>query len=191
MTKLLIGVLSLALLGSGVVVGMAGGLNSNPARSVSLPGSTTDDTTTGRTTTGTTTGTTTVPDVVGLSQAAATRRLTAAGFDVDTKRVPSREPRGRVVAQFPAAGSRLARGAAVRINISRGPPVLRAVPDVIGDTEATARQRLARAGFVVRVIREETTDPAEDGLVIDQDPPAGERLRRGARVTIFVGVLTA
>jgi hypothetical protein len=57
MTKLLIGVLSLALLGSGVLVGFAGGLDSDPARSVSLPGSTTldDGTTTGQTTTGTTT----------------------------------------------------------------------------------------------------------------------------------------
>ncbi len=59
MTKLLIGVLSLALLGTGVLVGVAGGLDSEPVRSVSLPGSTTvEDTTTatnGRTTTGATT----------------------------------------------------------------------------------------------------------------------------------------
>ena len=55
MTKLLIGILSLALLGSGVLVGVAGGLDSDPARSVSLPGSATDDTTTERTTTGATT----------------------------------------------------------------------------------------------------------------------------------------
>jgi len=39
-----------------VLVGVAGGLDSDPARSVSLPGGTTDDTTTGGTTTGTTTG---------------------------------------------------------------------------------------------------------------------------------------
>jgi len=67
MTKLLIGILSLALLGSGVLVGVAGGLDSGPARSVSLPVSTTgrdtttgEDTTTGATTPETTTaGTTT------------------------------------------------------------------------------------------------------------------------------------
>ena len=60
MTRLLIGVLSLALLGTGVLVGVAGGLDSEPVRSVSLPGSTTGNTTTGDTTTGrTTTGTTT------------------------------------------------------------------------------------------------------------------------------------
>ena len=158
---------------------------------------TTGATTTGATTTTTPTRTATapasvaVPDVVGLSQSAATRRLQSAGFDVDTKRVPSSEPRGRVVAQFPAAGTRAARGGAIRINVSQGPPQSAVVPDVIGDDEATARQRLTQAGFRVRVIREETTDPAEDGLVIDQDPPPRERLRRGATVTLYVGTLVA
>ena len=72
MTKLLIGVLSLALLGTGVLVGVAGGLDSEPVRSVSLPGSTTGDTTTsdttaGRTRTGTTTtGTTTTAQTTTL-----------------------------------------------------------------------------------------------------------------------------
>ena len=51
MTKVLIGVLSLALLGAGGVVAAVDGFDSEPVRSVSLPGATTGD----RTTTGTTT----------------------------------------------------------------------------------------------------------------------------------------
>ena len=88
MTKLLIGILSLALLGSGVLVGVAGGLDSEPARSVSLPGNTTnDDTTTGRTTTGTTTvgaTTTGVEDISGPCDEVEHRndpRCTGAGAD--------------------------------------------------------------------------------------------------------------
>jgi hypothetical protein len=68
MTKLLIGVLSLALVGTGGLVAAVGGFDAEPARGVSIPAASTDrDTTTGgattagRTTTGATTpgGTTT------------------------------------------------------------------------------------------------------------------------------------
>ena len=51
MTKMLIGVLSLALLGAGGVVAAVDGFDSEPVRAVTLPGATTGD----RTTTGTTT----------------------------------------------------------------------------------------------------------------------------------------
>ena len=68
MTKVLIGVLSLALLGAGGVVAAVGGFDSEPVRAVTLPGATTGHrTTTGtttddRTTTGTTTTTETTED---------------------------------------------------------------------------------------------------------------------------------
>ena len=61
MTKVLIGVLSFALLGAGGVVAAVGGFDSEPVRAVTLPGATTGDRTTTGTTTDdrTTTGTTT------------------------------------------------------------------------------------------------------------------------------------
>lgn len=61
MTKVLIGVLSLALLGAGGVVAAVGGFDSEPVRAVTLPGATTGVRTTTGTTTDerTTTGTTT------------------------------------------------------------------------------------------------------------------------------------
>jgi beta-lactam-binding protein with PASTA domain len=36
-------------------------------------------------------------------------------------------------------------------------------------------------------VKRTTTDPDEDGQVLDQSPTAGTRLRRGEFVTIFVG----
>jgi beta-lactam-binding protein with PASTA domain len=148
------------------------------------------------TTTGTTQTTTTpaggsvaVPDVVGLKQAAARRQLEDASFKVDARQVPSKEPVGTVVAQFPAAGQLAKRGGTIRINVSKGDG-RKAVPDVIGDDEATARQRLEQAGFTVTVVDQDTTDPAEDGVVVDQDPAGAARRKPGADVTIFVGVLT-
>jgi serine/threonine-protein kinase len=62
----------------------------------------------------------TVPDVVGLTETAAKERLRNAGFKIDARTVPSTEPQGTVVAQFPAAGDTAKRGGTILINVSRG-----------------------------------------------------------------------
>jgi beta-lactam-binding protein with PASTA domain len=154
----------------------------------------TPTTTTGGTTPTTTTTTTTaasakVPRVVGLSQSAAQQRLHAAGLRVRTAYVTSSKPAGTVVAQRPAPGTTLRRNAVVRINVSTGsnPQPAKAVPDVTGEDEATARSDLEAAGFQVSVVDEPTTDENEDGIVVDEDPAAGTRVPAGSLVTIYVG----
>ena len=149
----------------------------------------TTTTTAGGTTTSTTTASTKVPSVVALSQTAAQRRLRTAGFRVRTAYVASSKPSGTVVAQRPAAGTTLRRGTAVRINVSTGPSpqTAKAVPDVTGEDEATARSDLEAAGFRVSVVDEPTTDQNEDGIVVDEDPVAGTRVPTGSLVTIYVG----
>jgi beta-lactam-binding protein with PASTA domain len=137
----------------------------------------------------TTTASAKMPSVVGLSQTAAQRKLHAAGFRVRTAYVASSKPSGTVVAQRPSPGTTLQRGAAVRINVSVGanPQPAKAVPDVTGEDEATARSDLEAAGFQVSVVDEPTTDENEDGIVIDEDPAAGTRVPSGSLVTIYVG----
>jgi serine/threonine-protein kinase len=97
-----------------------------------------------------------------------------------------------VVAQHPTPGTTLRRRAAVRINVSVGsnPQPVKAVPDVTGEDEATARSDLEAAGFQVSVVDEPTTDQNEDGIVIDEDPVAGTRVPAGSLVTIYVGSFT-
>ena len=158
------------------------------------PAATTTTSTTTGGTASTTTGATTaasakVPRVVGLSQTAAQRRLHAAGFRVRTAYVASSESSGTVVAQHPTPGTTLRRGAAVRINVSIGsnPKPAKAVPDVTGEDEATARSDLEAAGFRVSVVDEPTTDENEDGIVVDEDPVAGTKVPAGSLVTIYVG----
>jgi eukaryotic-like serine/threonine-protein kinase len=146
-------------------------------------------TTTGTTAPTTTTASAKVPKVVGLSQTAALRRLHAAGFRVRTAYVASSKPAGTVVAQRPTAGTTLRRSAAVRIKVSTGanPQPTKAVPDVTGEDEATARSDLEAAGFQVSVVDEPTTDQNEDGVVVDEDPAAGTSIPAGSLVTIYVG----
>lgn len=142
-----------------------------------------------------------VPDVVGLDTDAATAQLTRAGFRTQVQRVAASEPEGTVIAQSPGGGARAQRGRVVRINVSRGQgqttttvvttttPARATVPNVIGQDEATASSTLEGAGLVPRVVNRTTSDPAQDGIVLQQSPAAGSNAAPGSTVTITVGRL--
>jgi serine/threonine-protein kinase len=136
------------------------------------------------------TGRVTVPDVVGQSAAEAGASLRGAGLaSPRVFTVPSAEPPGSVVAQSPTADSEVARGTAIRINVSKGSgaPQRRQAPDVVGLAEDEAVRTLEDAGFTVRIRRQTTDDPTEVGAVIEQDPPGGTTLIEGDEVGIMVG----
>jgi serine/threonine-protein kinase len=129
-----------------------------------------------------------VPNVVGLPQTSALGRLRRVGLNGIVTYARSSRPRGGVVRQVPAAGTSVARGSDVRIVVSAGPsPARVTVPDVIGLDQPAATQTLEDAGFIVDVIRVQVEDPADDGMVTDQQPAGGTSAPRGAVVTIFVG----
>ena len=129
-----------------------------------------------------------VPNVVGLPQTSALGRLRRVGLNGIVTFARSSRPRGGVVRQVPAAGTSVARGSDVRIVVSAGPsPARVTVPDVIGLDQPAATQTLEDAGFIVDVIRVQVEDPADDGMVTDQQPAGGTSAPGGAVVTIFVG----
>jgi eukaryotic-like serine/threonine-protein kinase len=129
--------------------------------------------------------TVTVPDVVGLDDQAALAALSDAGVSGTLVQRDSTEPEGEVLSQSPAAGRRVSRGSQVTIFASTGAIT---VPDVVGQTRKAAVTALKRAGFVVAVTEEETTDLSQIGEVISEFPPGGSRGQRGDTVTISVGV---
>ncbi|MGZ8706573.1 MAG: PASTA domain-containing protein [Gaiellaceae bacterium] len=164
------------------------------------PATTTTTTTTTATTTAvtttTTTGTTTtaaapvrVPRVVGLAQTPALRRLNVLGLLPTVVYVRSSQPANRVVAQSPAPGTTLRPGARVRVNVSTGPnpQPSTAVPNVVGQDQATGVQTLRDAGFEVAVLNRPTADEPQDGVVVEQQPRADSNIPAGSQVTIFVG----
>jgi beta-lactam-binding protein with PASTA domain len=61
-----------------------------------------------------------VPDVTGQPLQQAVAALQQAGLSARTVQVPSTQPKGTVVAQNPVASQKVAKGAAVRLNVSRG-----------------------------------------------------------------------
>ena len=127
-----------------------------------------------------------VPDVTGESGENARSTLEGAGLRVgDVTEEESGEEPGTVIEQSPAAGEQVDRDSAVDLTVAA--PV--AIPDVVDLTEEEAQAELEDAGFEVRVQEQEVTDPAQDGVVLDQTPPADEERRQGSRVTIVVGRL--
>jgi beta-lactam-binding protein with PASTA domain len=176
---------------SGRQVARGSAVRVNVSRGTSAATTTTTTTTT-TTRPGTTSSVATVPDVVGRREGQAVRTVQAAGFRADTYPVASSEPRGTVVAQSPRGGASARAGSTVRLNVSLGtePRPLQPVPDVVGLDEQSARTQLRDGGFAVRTIVQDTTDPAQDGIVLEQQPQAGAQARVGSQVTITVGVLT-
>jgi eukaryotic-like serine/threonine-protein kinase len=132
-----------------------------------------------------------VPNVVGMSEANARATLEQAGFDVQSTSAPSDQtPEGVVSAQIPASGTDAAKGSTVTITVSTGPEQA-TVPTVEGQQRQQAEKALKDAGFQVQVVEQDTDDPAQQNVVIDQDPAGGSQAPTGSTVTITVGKLSA
>ena len=124
-----------------------------------------------------------VPRLEGLTEQAAIDAITAAGLNyAGSNDVPSDQPSGIVVGSDPDEGQTVDAGSDVTIDVSNGEAE---VPNVVGDSESTARATLENAGFTVTVVTEET-DSATAGTVIKQSPGAGDFARLGTTVVITV-----
>jgi eukaryotic-like serine/threonine-protein kinase len=130
-----------------------------------------------------------VPDVLQQTRQSAESELTSAGFVPEAVLVDSDSPQGLVVAQDPDPGTEVPKGETVQISVSNGPQTT-TVPDVLDQDQASAESELEAAGFKVRVVREDTADPTQDGVVTDQSPAPGLEAQPGSRVTISVGRFT-
>ncbi|HEY1275094.1 MAG TPA: Stk1 family PASTA domain-containing Ser/Thr kinase [Thermoleophilaceae bacterium] len=130
-----------------------------------------------------------VPDVTGLSQDSAEQQLESAGLRVSVREQESEEePEGDVVSQDPAGGARVDKGETVTITVSTGIPKVVA-PDVVGLKARDASRQLSDSGLEPLPRERTVTDPAQDGVVIEQRPGAGTELEKGRPVVIVVGRL--
>lgn len=123
----------------------------------------------------------TVPEVAGLAADDAAAALGAEGLEVAREdRFDEQTPAGTVIRTDPAGGRGAAQGSTVTIFVSRGPEGT--VPDVLGLSVDEATAVLEEAGYEVDV--RGFGELFGDG-VIETEPAAGERLRRGGTVTIL------
>jgi serine/threonine-protein kinase len=127
-----------------------------------------------------------VPAVIGLQQDVADTQIRDAGLIPDFENRDSDAPAGEVIAQDPAGGATVRQHTAVTVVVSNGPAPA-SVPNVVGESLEAAKGDLRAAGLSVRVVERTTTDPNEDGQVVEQSPSAGTHLSPGEFVTVFVG----
>jgi len=129
----------------------------------------------------------TVPNVEGLTQAAATTAITGANLMVGTvaQQASNTVVTGNVIGQDPAKGSSLAQGSAVNLVISSGPQIVN-VPNVQGLTENVATTTLNEAKFVIGKVTQQTSDLVATGKVISQDPASGSSVAEGSPVNLVI-----
>lgn len=127
-----------------------------------------------------------VPKLIGLTLEQATTALTNSHLalgNVADAYDDKAEP-GTVIGASVKAGVQVEPGRTVDLTVSQGPaPVT--VEDWTGKKLTDAKKALEAAGLTVVVGREQFSDEVKKGLIINQDPGAGE-LHRGDTVTFVV-----
>lgn len=129
-----------------------------------------------------------VPAVISLPFEQASAEIERAGFKVSRVEVESDQAQGIVTDQDPKGGTTAAKGSTVTLSVSKGPSTS-SVPDVTTQEVSVAQSTLEGAGFRVRKVLEDTSDPSLEGIVISQDPGPGAQAKPKSVVTLFVGRL--
>lgn len=160
-----IAVLAVALVGAGVVFAMNGAPNKSAEDKV------------------------TIPEVCNASTSKDNikLKLETLGLKMTEKQdTDSTEPEGTCTKMSPDAGSKVAKGSAVKVWFSAGPQSTQ-VPDVKERSQEEARSILESAGFKVNatVRTEDSADIAKD-MVTKTDPAAGQSVPKGTTITIYV-----
>lgn len=122
-----------------------------------------------------------VPDVGGQSEGQARAAIEAQRLRVEVVKDHHDDvDAGDVIGTSPASGSSIARDELVTVVVSLGPDLV-TVPDVAGLSLSEAAAALRDADLVP----DQVVGPAE-GAPFRTDVPAGERIRRGTSVDIFL-----
>jgi beta-lactam-binding protein with PASTA domain len=135
-------------------------------------------------------GTTTVPNVVGMTQAAATSALNTANLVVGevTQAFSATVPAGLVLSANPVGGTIVPKGSSVALVVSKGssPVETSTVPNVVGMTQAAATSALNTANLVVGTVTEVYDSTVPLGSVISTSPIGGTVVPKGSSVALVV-----
>ena len=125
-----------------------------------------------------------VPGLVGLTYEEALDALNEVNLEPRRVEVFSQKPVGQVTGQDPKEGELVDEGTEVEVRVSKGVRQVE-VPNVLGQSESSARAELEDAGFEVAVT-EAPSDSTDEGLVSAQSPSAGTEAAQGSTVSITI-----
>jgi serine/threonine-protein kinase len=130
-----------------------------------------------------------VPDLKGKTKSSAEYAIVSAGFQIGGVSYENSDlPIDTVISQSPNAGEMTPGNSKIHIIISLGPrEELITVPDMRGRTVEEAQATATQLGLTLTVREVDTTDPAQSGRVLEQNPAPNATVKKGGAVTIDVG----
>lgn len=128
-----------------------------------------------------------VPQVGGMTTAAAQAELRSAGFTVTTGKavLDNTVVQGHVIRSIPAAGARVHKNGMITLIPSAGPHKI-AVPQVTGLLLAAAQAALRHAGLTPGTVKNEPSATIAAGIVVSTNPAAGVSWPQPQPVTLVV-----
>jgi serine/threonine-protein kinase len=132
-----------------------------------------------------------IPDVVNQTERDATAAITGLGLLVRVQdEYSDTVPADQVIRTDPVAGTEALLGDTVLIVVSLGQAPVE-VPDLIGLNQDQATDALSQRGLEISATTQPVADAEQNGIVISQDPTAGEVLLPGTTVNVVIGEYTA
>lgn len=122
-----------------------------------------------------------VPDVVGMSQEAATSVLAEKGLNVRIEHVKSDDEEGVVLLTDPQAGRRMQKGGEVVLHVS----VPRTIPSILGMGKEEAEKKLQSEGFTNISFKSTKSNDPED-TVLSVSPEVGEKAKAAYPITVTI-----
>lgn len=127
-----------------------------------------------------------VPDVSGMSEDEAQKKLTDAGFKPTSEfQYDDNVAEGNVISTTPAANSKVAKDTQIKMIVSKGAQK-KTVPDVRGKSEADARSEIQAAGLTVGSTSTQHDDSVAKGNVISQSVTPGKKVSAGTAVNLVL-----
>ncbi|HEX3463205.1 MAG TPA: Stk1 family PASTA domain-containing Ser/Thr kinase [Candidatus Elarobacter sp.] len=129
-----------------------------------------------------------VPDVVNMPVDKARTTLSKLGLRLNVEQQTASDtiPANMIASQDPQPQSTAQPNASVNVIVSTGPQSA-AVPNVVGQEPDAAQAAISGAGFTPALAyQQDAANPT--GKIASQDPPAGAKAKKGAKVTIRLSV---
>lgn len=128
-----------------------------------------------------------VPDVTGLTETQAEKRIKDKGFEaVRDYAYSDTVPEGQVVSQSPEEGKKAKKGDKITYYLSRGVETVK-VPDVTNMKEDEAKKELESFGFTVPEVTSEYHNTIPEGYVIRQTN-SGEYKEKGTSIFLVISL---
>jgi len=129
----------------------------------------------------------TIPNVVGMDESTAKGTLVNAGFACSDSNVTyaysDTVEKGKVISQSPSSGATGTKGSTVTITVSKGKELVE-VPNVVGQAQYKAQEKLAGLGFVAKKGEDEYSDTVPVGSVVSQSVAPGTMASKGTEIVI-------